>query len=173
MANKVNKGCTAAPVRLGNQDAGWAAPSAEVLYAQEMWSSYHQFHQHNDDLSRMTDYDLRRLHTEMGTTTLRDLQSELLLRPPGTSFHERFLRHLATMNVWLSPPPNPNSPDDILSLTRATKVKRETLVFQIKQGKAALAILPKAVPEPRNVTEAKAHVAQVTGQLSLLMIALK
>ena len=51
VAWKVNKDCASAPIRLGKADAAWAAPSAEVLYAQELWSSYHQFHQHRDDLS--------------------------------------------------------------------------------------------------------------------------
>ena len=73
------------------------------MYAQEMWSSYHQFHQHKDDLSRMSAYDLECLQLEMGADTLRELQEEFLLKPAGTSFYERFLGNLATMGVCLSP----------------------------------------------------------------------
>ena len=87
----MNRGCASAPVRLDKQDASWNSPTAEILYAQEMWSSFHQFHQHKDDLSRMTTFDLKRLESETGTTTLRELQGELLLRPPGRTFHERML----------------------------------------------------------------------------------
>ena len=99
VAWKVNQGCSAAPVWLATADTGWGSPSAEVLYAQEMWSSYHQFHQHKDDLSRISAYDLEYLQLDMGADTLRELQEEILLKPAGTSFYERFLRHLASMGV--------------------------------------------------------------------------
>ena len=65
----------------------------------------------------MCSYDLNRLKLELGVETLRELQEELLLRPTGTTFHERFLRHLATLGVWMSPLPEDQSSQDPTPLT--------------------------------------------------------
>jgi hypothetical protein len=101
----------------------------------------------------MTSFDLKRLQTETGTSTLRELQGELLLRPPGRSFHERMLRHLATLGVWLSPPSDPDAVSSVMSITQATKETRISMAYQIKRARLSLAALPRPVGQPNPEVE--------------------
>ena len=52
-----------------------------MLYAQEMWSAYHQFLQHPNDLATITTYELDQLMGDKGCQDLWSLQDELFLRP--------------------------------------------------------------------------------------------
>lgn len=146
VARKVNQGCTAAPICLDNKHAGWESPSAEALYAQEMWASYHQFLQNHDDLATMVRHDLTRLLTDKGCTTLRELQEELLLHPPSHDFYSRFTCHLGNMGAWMGPPSQTLSVSP--SLAAATRPHCSALATTANLCRIALARIPKIKRNP-------------------------
>ena len=152
VAWKVNKGCATAPIRLDKVRAGWACPSAQVLYVQELWASYHQFLQHPDELATMTKYETSRLLHTFGCSTLGDLQEEMLLHPRATTFQERLLLHLATMDVWLSPSEAPDPAPELITLASATRFHRSLLHDATVAAKATLAILPRTPGQPSGET---------------------
>ena len=124
----------------------------------------------------MSAYDLECCQLDMGADTLRELQEEILLKPVGTSFYERFLRHLATTGVWLSPLYNgeEGEPAPPLTVAAATRTHRVNLTANVTQSRTALAILPNPKgPDSAEVTAAKLVLHNAREALNLQTTSLK
>ena len=110
---------------------------------------------------------------DRGCQDLRSLQDELLLRPAPSQFHERLLRHLGCMGVWLGSVPN-EAAAKVLSITGATFSHRSQLQAFIVRAKTALAVLPrrKGTPSPEQA-EARLRVQRLVSQEQTLTLGIQ
>eukprot|EP00961_Rhodomonas_salina_P217028 2932159-Rhodomonas_salina.1 len=58
---KVSLHCGKAVLTAGHEEGGWASPLAEVYQLQEQWCLFNQSLHHPDSLSRMIQWNLKRL----------------------------------------------------------------------------------------------------------------
>eukprot|EP00961_Rhodomonas_salina_P017683 237842-Rhodomonas_salina.1 len=94
---KVSVQCGRAVLTAGHDLGGWASPLAETYLLQEQWGLFNQSLNHHDSLSRMVTWNLRRLMTSRGCSTVKELQKELVLDRRADSWLERLLLQSATL----------------------------------------------------------------------------